>query len=1036
VFDYSKVGLRKREKSVTSKKVRRLLSTMIFIRLVLPMILVIVISFVAFAYGVWVSVYDSTLGYDLEHHILTGQSSIVLDANGDEIYRFLATQNREFISIDRLPDYVWQAFVVIEDERMFKRGPQADGIINRIGWGWDFRATLRGTYQTVVHGNSQGGSTIAQQVLRATVTGIQSGDNTVVTKAQEIILADRFMRELYSAFDGDLKAVNMHILETYINSINFGGSIHSIATASQFYFNKPAYDLTISESAVLSALLPAPNRLNPVASPEGNRVRQVLVLDYLYRDGYITEEEWVGALSDPVHERVGNFRASLDVDTVRPWFIDEVFRKLRDDLVRLGHAGTPAVASNIIHNAGLIIHTTLEPEIQSIVDEVFLDDSYWGGKDEYLVQYGLSYVGVDGEIEYVKYSNVALKTEVDIEEWRAERLEQYIGKEYVMVEEEYTEEVDRRYIIAKSGVLDGPVGISEEVRGNRDSDEIWRFPEVESIMDDSWSSMRIFNAVIEYYGEYLDVINRLESETRNRQVEVYKIPDGRVVQEDISYSINPQASTVLLENGTARVLALSGGRGEKGTNLAFNRATDSRRSSGSVAKATVYALAMDLGLFTPDSMVVDRAWKTTHKGKVWSPMNYDNRYGGSMSVRKAYARSVNTVPARYTYEDIGYERLFEFQRLVGFDLDESERVPAIAIGGYTHGVTQLEQAGFFQALANGGLWLEPIFYDSVYLKNPEDEYDSKLWFNAPQNSEQVITPKTAYFMSELSREVVLNGTGAGAKDFKYGWMGGKTGTSQDHTDLLWADYTQHFTMSAWFGYDLQRNSAGNPNSLMGRSQYQIQNAVLIQNRVYEMLGKYSEPPVEPIDSEIYFNWGSKRYLMGTAEVGELMPKRNIDRLTGRVIPPRPYKVVQRGSMEVRQVDTEYRVDSEGNFGLQPVYGEVFVPELEKVQREYQPPDVEVWDESLGMVLIVTPELELYYEYRTIYDREYYGDLVGGEWVGEPKASVELPVVNKGIEKVDIGQDMEQLEDIGVGQVGQWDDSMEEFQGVVYDILED
>jgi membrane peptidoglycan carboxypeptidase len=991
--NYSKAQVKKALKPKKLGKLKNSVKVIIFIRLVSATLLVTLACSVALVYGVWVYIYDDTLKYDLEHHTLTGQSSIVLDTNGNEIYRFLATQNREFISIDRLPDYVWQAFVVSEDVRMLERGPKADNILNKIGWGWDLKATLRATYQTYIKGNSQGGSTIAQQVLRATVTGVESGKNTVLTKAQEIVLADRFMRELYVAFEGDLDAVNMHILETYINSINFGSNMYSIATASQFYFNKPAYELGISEAAVLSALLPAPYRLNPVSNPKENRVRQERIIESLYSEGFITEVERDEALADPVHERVGTFRTEFKAEEVRPWFIDALFNRLRDDLVRLGHVATPSAAGNVIHNAGLIIKTTLDPDIQSIVDEVFLDESYWKGTQEYLVQYRLSYLDNNGEDKNISHTNKVLKTKDDIYSWRDEIIKEYVGEEDItLIEEvEYQHLIgDRRYLKGKTGTQESIVGKSEEIEVHKDSEELWRFPKVESLMDETWSSSKVFDAVIEHYGDDFEVITKPVYETRYNIEETYLTPDDRVLEEYLSYAINPQAATVLLENGTARVLALSGGRGEKETNLAFNRAIDSRRSPGSVAKSSVYALAMEMGIFNPDSIVVDKAWQTTHAGKVWRPMNYDNRYGGSMSVRRAYASSVNTIPARYTFEEIGYETLFEFQKRAGFNLTESDNVPAISIGGYTQGVTQLEQAGFFQALANKGKWLEPILYDSVYLKNPKDEFDSTLWFNAPQEERQIISPITAFKMSELSREVVLNGTGAGAKDFKHGWIGGKTGTSQEHTDLLWAHYTQHFTMSTWFGYDLQRNSAGKPNSLLGRTQSQVDNSVLIQGRIYDMLGITSEPPEEPEEPEETvlwpeFKWNNKNYPMGTANVRELMPKRNIDNLTGKVIPPRPYEIVQRGSIQLQQVGTEFGFDLEGNFGEQPVYGEVFVPEMEQIKKTFQDKDVEVWDEELQVYLTVTPEAEVFYEYRPIFDREYYGEFKAGEWVGEPKS---------------------------------------------------
>ncbi|MCL1925124.1 MAG: transglycosylase domain-containing protein, partial [Defluviitaleaceae bacterium] len=288
---------------------------------------------------------------------------------------------------------------------------------------------------------------------------------------------------------------------------------------------------------------------------------------------------------------------------------------------------------------------------------------------------------------------------------------------------------------------------------------------------------------------------------------VYVEEQGYTIFSELHMPIvQPQSSMVIIDHSTGHVRGLVGGRGEKTQNLALNRATRTVRQPGSVFKMVAsYAPAMDMGLIAPGSPLHDRPF--TWPGTDFTPSNFNNRYIGQTNVRQAVARSFNTT-ALETFYNVGIDRSFDYLLNFGFttltdqpnEQGLTDRVPALPLGGLTYGVTQLELAGAFAAIANGGVYIEPTLFTRVY------DHDGHLILETNQATRQVIQPTTAYLLTATMQEVLnAGGTGVNARLANGMAASGKTGTSQNTNDIMFAGYSPHFTASVWIGHDQPRS---------------------------------------------------------------------------------------------------------------------------------------------------------------------------------------------------------------------------------------
>lgn len=267
---------------------------------------------------------------------------------------------------------------------------------------------------------------------------------------------------------------------------------------------------------------------------------------------------------------------------------------------------------------------------------------------------------------------------------------------------------------------------------------------------------------------------------------------GRVLGENLTFIKEPQVSVTVMDQSTGEVKAIVGGRGQKSGSLILNRATDTQRQPGSTFKiVSVYAPAIDSGQYTLASAVLDEPYAYETGQKI---QNSDHRYRGWTSIRSAITNSVNVVAVK-TLTDISLEKGYDYLQKFGFTtVTEDDMTQAMALGGLTHGVKNIELNGAFSAIANGGIYKEPSLYTKIV------DHDGNILLEKEPESHRVIKESTAYLLTSAMQDVIKSGTGVAA-NFSGMSIAGKTGTTNENRNAWFAGYSPYYTCVVWGGYD-------------------------------------------------------------------------------------------------------------------------------------------------------------------------------------------------------------------------------------------
>lgn len=606
--------------------------------------------------------------------------------------------------------------------------------------GIDIRTIFRSAKSLVTDSFEAGGSTVTQQLIK----------NQVFNGGREKYTLDKVLRKVQEQY----LAINLEhvmskdlILEYYMNMVNLGNNSYGVETAAHSYFGKTTAELTISEAAVIAGIPLSPTRLNPLTNPDENIERRNSILGNMYEYGWITQEEYDEAMADTgVYDRIAE--ASNRDDKVQigtySYFTDAMMDQYYKDMEeRLGY--TRAEAEHLLFYGGITIETTQDPEIQAILDRYYQDESNFPafgfdsshGSCYELSEYKLSVRHSDGtEIHYQKSDFLNYFSDYD----------------------------------DKKGIYYHENGIRRGIN------------ELFLDKDDMEEKIAIFEA---------DKIDEEAGDTYIRAKEI---------------NPQPQSSMTIIEQSTGKVVAIYGGRGEKTVSRALNRASNSTRSVGSTFKVLASFLpALDAGGLTLASVQDDSPFFYPNGGKEvinW----YSTGFRGLQSLRTGIKNSLNIVAVK-TLEQIGAPLGFEYLKKLGFStlveykVDENGKAYsdvnlAIALGGLTDGVTNLELTAAYASIANGGLYNKPIFYTRIL------DHEGNVILNNRTEPTQIMKASTAWLLTDAMHDVTTSGTGTRLAFRNYKMpVAGKTGTASKNSDLWFVGYTPYYTCAVWTGFD-------------------------------------------------------------------------------------------------------------------------------------------------------------------------------------------------------------------------------------------
>lgn len=274
-------------------------------------------------------------------------------------------------------------------------------------------------------------------------------------------------------------------------------------------------------------------------------------------------------------------------------------------------------------------------------------------------------------------------------------------------------------------------------------------------------------------------------------------PDGSVTD-----TIQPQAAAVVYDYTKGELKAIVGGRDTPTVKKALNRAYQTSMPVGSSIKPlSVYAPAINLG-YSPGSVVANvpvpiSGWNTD-KGY---PATSSNTYG-PVTLRTGLVKSLNIATARTLMDKVGINQSKNYLVSLGIDPNHIKADgPGLALG--TSGITPVEMAVAYGAIANKGVYMEPFSFRRVEDKNGNIILDaSKI-----RAQRQVFKPTTAWLVTNMLENAVSSGTGTKAK-IKDMHVGGKTGTNQDNRGVFFAGITPYYSATVWIGHDKYKPLTG------------------------------------------------------------------------------------------------------------------------------------------------------------------------------------------------------------------------------------
>ncbi len=262
-------------------------------------------------------------------------------------------------------------------------------------------------------------------------------------------------------------------------------------------------------------------------------------------------------------------------------------------------------------------------------------------------------------------------------------------------------------------------------------------------------------------------------------------------QDKLQY---PQAAMVVMDPKTGAIKALMGGRDYQ--RAPFNRAVSNNRMPGSSFKIFTYLAALDKGLVTPKTVLVDEPVSFEIYNQVWEPKNFENNFLGPMTVKWALSHSRNVIAAKLI-ERVKPEMVIEYAKKMGIT---SELEPNLSLALGATSVSPVEMATAYSTIANGGVFHDPYSITKLQISDNTIRKDHDL------NGKRVIDPQTNYILLNTLQGVIDYGTGKSIKQAGFTRpCAGKTGTTNDYRDAWFIGFTPDLVCAVWVGFDDNRS---------------------------------------------------------------------------------------------------------------------------------------------------------------------------------------------------------------------------------------
>jgi penicillin-binding protein 1A len=270
-------------------------------------------------------------------------------------------------------------------------------------------------------------------------------------------------------------------------------------------------------------------------------------------------------------------------------------------------------------------------------------------------------------------------------------------------------------------------------------------------------------------------------------VEIFSLSANGAARVSLEQNSGAQGALVAIDNATGGIKAMVGGRDFSESK--FDRATQALRQVGSSFKPYVYTAVIDQG-GSPDDTILDEPITFDTVSGPYSPHNYDEKFEGIITLRRALAQSRN-IPALKLAAKVGIKSVIDYAGRFGITAKLPPYLP-VALGAAE--ITLIEQTSAYSVFPNDGVRVTPRYITKV------TDYEGRVLEEDYPDVKDVVSARTARIMTSMLREVVLHGTGIAASKMPFP-VAGKTGTTNDFTDAWFVGFSPAMTCGVWVGFD-------------------------------------------------------------------------------------------------------------------------------------------------------------------------------------------------------------------------------------------
>jgi penicillin-binding protein 1A len=760
------------------------------------------------------------------------QASQVFDRNGGTLGRYYV-ENRVPVSFDELSPNLVQALIATEDIRFYQHS------------GIDFRALGRVIFKTVFLGQagSGGGSTITQQLAKLLYSNRDFRGMGNVRKTLALVTIK--MKEWITAVKLERSYTKEEILSMYLNHFDFINGAHGIRAASEIYFSKTPGELEIEEAAMLVGMLQNPNLYNPLRRPEMTRQRRDVVMRQMARNKYISRGQLDSLVALPLD--MTRFRRFSHDEGLAPYFRMEL-RKEIQRLLELPECRKPNGEKYDIFRDGLRIYTTLDTVIQHELEGSVANHmpglqkkfwNVWRGRDPWTHR--------DRDItdtELAARKNALQRQVREMERYlilRADLLEPFVERHSLSVGRFSLRDHDITRMIEE----EKQAGTLQELLKARliTADMLADYKKI--MRASYWSELK---TTWEAFQKEVEAMLK----TPVKMV-VFDYTAPNFTRDTVMTPMDSlryhrmilQTGAIAIDPANGHILAWVGGVNYR--HFQYDHVTSSRQV-GSTFKPFVYATAVALQSISPCMKLQDLP-QTIIPGEgnfrliqEWTPKNFDEYTGESMTLFEGLRKSKNTFSV-YLMKQLGdTEPVRGLIHNMGIDssarLSNGQyrvpRQPSIALGAAD--LTVLEMTGAYSTFANDGVYNKPVMITRI-----EDAYGRLIYQDIPLER-RALSAESNFVMVEMLRQASRGAGGFGGIVSEFG---GKTGTTNLHSDGWYMGITPGLVVGVWVGGEDRWIRFTNPADGQG--------SVMARPIFSDLLRRLEQHPNAPYNKEARFH---------------------------------------------------------------------------------------------------------------------------------------------------------------------------------------